>query len=169
VSTITVEKFVKRVVTARPQETLAGLAQLMERHNVGAVVILEGHRPVGVVTDRDLALHLGARGASLHLPAAAVMSRPVYTVNCNMGVFDATRAMKKFGVRRLPVVDTEERVVGLVTLDDLLRLLARELVNLADGIQSETEVKGLAEPATESSEGWRLAHLEEQYGEGQAG
>lgn len=153
---ITIEKFVKPVVTAAPSETLAGLARLMEMHNVGAIVITEGHRPVGMVTDRDLALHLGARGASLQARAAELMSRPVQTVSRDSGVFDTTSAMKEAGARRLPVVDHDGRVVGLVALDDVLRLLARELCNLTEGIRPEMAVKGLAGLSAKMAEDWRL-------------
>jgi len=127
----TIEKFVKQVVTARPQETLAAIARLMEQHNVGAVVLAEDHRPVGIVTDRDLAIHVLARGVSPQAPAARVMSTPVETVGRDDGVFDTTRSMMESGVRRLPVLDENDHLVGLVTLDDFLRVLARELSNLA--------------------------------------
>ena len=136
----TIEKFVKRVVTAMPQ-TLAAVARLMEQHNVGAVVLAENHRPVGIVTDRDLALHIAAHGVPLQAPAARVMSTPVMTVGRDDGVFDTTQSMMESGVRRLPVVDEDGRLVGLVTLDDLLRVLGRELSNLLDGIRSEMAVK----------------------------
>ena len=137
----TIEKFVKRVVMARPQETLAAVARLMDQHNVGAVVLAEDHRPVGIVTDRDLALHVAARGVPLQTPAARVMSTPVQTVGREDGVFDTSQTMMETGVRRLPVVDDNGQLVGIVTLDDLLRVLGRELSNLVGGIRSEMEVK----------------------------
>jgi signal-transduction protein with cAMP-binding, CBS, and nucleotidyltransferase domain len=139
--TIMVEKFVKPVVTAGPQETLAAVGRLMEQHNVGAVVLAEDHRPVGIVTDRDLALHVAARGVPLQTPVARVMSSPVQTVGRDDGVFYTTHSMMESRVRRLPVVDDDGRPVGIVTLDDLLRVLGRELSNLVDGIRSEMEVK----------------------------
>lgn len=153
-ATITVESFAKRVVTAGPQDTLAAVARLMEQHHVGAVVVTEGHRPVGIVTDRDLALHLGARGVAAQAAVASVMSRPVRTVGVGDSVVDTTEAMKAAQVRRLPVVDRAGELVGLVTLDDLLRLLTRELSNLAAGIRPEMEVHGLR-AAAPGSEDWR--------------
>jgi CBS domain-containing protein len=103
-ATKTIEKFVKPVVTSGPNESLASIASLMERRNVGAVVIVEGSRPV------------------------------------DDGIFDTTQTLRDEGVRRLPVVDDDGLLVGLVTLDDLLRVLSRELSNLAEGIRSEMEV-----------------------------
>lgn len=72
-----VESFMKKVLAVGPTESVAAVARLMEQHNVGAVIITENHRPVGIVTDRDLALELGARGASLQTPIAKVMTSPV--------------------------------------------------------------------------------------------
>jgi CBS domain-containing protein len=70
-----------------------------------------------------------------------IMSKPAKSVYRDEGVFDATQAMMDYGVRRLPVVDDDEELVGLVTLDDLLRVLSKELSNLSHGIRSEMEVR----------------------------
>jgi len=138
---ITIESFVKKVVTARPDESLASIARSMEQHNVGAVVVVVNGRPHGVVTDRDLALQLGAHSVSPRTPVATVMSTPAKIVRFDAGVFDTTRTLMESGVRRLPVVDDDGWLVGMVTLDDLLRVLSRELSHLAEGIKSEMEVK----------------------------
>lgn len=137
----TIETFVKKVVSVHPDTSLAAVARGMKQHNVGAVVITEKQMPVGLVTDRDVALQLGASELSPQTPVRKVMSQPVHTVYSDDGVFDTTQVMMEQGVRRLPVVDSEGALVGLVTLDDLLRVLSRELSNLAEGIKSEMEVK----------------------------
>jgi CBS domain-containing protein len=126
----------RKVVTASPRDSLATAAKLMEQNNVGAIVITEGHRPIGIVTDRDLALGLvhGFVGAD-HIQT--VMAHPVSTIRDDEGIFDATKQMMELGVRRLPVVDKLERLVGIVTLDDLLLLLARELHYMSEGIRAE--------------------------------
>jgi CBS domain-containing protein len=133
--------FTRNVVTAGPEEALAGIALRMQEHNVGTVVLVEDGRPVGIITDRDLALALGARGLSPRAPVREVMTRHVLAVPEDTGVFTATRFIQDRKVRRLPVVDREDRLVGLVSLDDLLRWLARELSNLAEGIGPEVQVK----------------------------
>lgn len=137
----TIEKFVKKVVSAAPRESLATIARLMGQHNVGAVVIAETGKPVGIVTDRDVALRVVAQGLSSQARAGEVMSTPVKIVHRDEGVFDTTQVMMELGVRRLPVVDDDGLLVGLVTLDDLLRLLVRELSNIVEGIKQEMEVK----------------------------
>ena len=133
--------FTRSVVTAGPDEALAGIARRMQEHNVGTVVVVEDGRPVGIITDRDLALALGARGLSPQAPVREVMTRHVLAVPEDTGVFTATRFIQDRKVRRLPVVDREDRLVGLVSLDDLLRWLAKELSNLAEGIGPEVQVK----------------------------
>jgi CBS domain-containing protein len=135
----TIEKFVKKVVTTRPNVSLSSVAHLMEQHNVGAVIVVENDRPVGIVTDRDLALAVAARGIALETAASRVMSAPVITADLSDEVLDTTRTMMEARVRRLPVIDNDGRLVGLVTLDDLLRLLSRELANLIEGIKPEME------------------------------
>jgi CBS domain-containing protein len=137
----TIEAFVRNVVTAQPSDPLTSIARSMDRHNVGTVIIVEHGRPVGMVTDRDLALQVIARGASPQKPVGEVMSAPVKTVDRDEGVFDTTRAMMDAKVRRLPVVGEDDRLVGIVTLDDLLEVLSRELSNLIAGIKPEMETK----------------------------
>ena len=133
--------FTRDVITAGPEEALAGIALRTQEHNVGTVVIVEDRRPVGIIIDRDLALALGAWGLGLKAPVREVMTRHVLAVPEDTGVFTATRFIQERKVRRLPVVDREDRLVGLVSLDDLLRWLARELSNLAEGIGPEVQVK----------------------------
>jgi CBS domain-containing protein len=132
--------FTKKVITARPRDPLGAVAETMLEHNVGAVVVEENMRPVGMVTDRDLALALGAKGMTTNTPVEKIMSRHVLAVPEDTGVFTATKYIQDTGVRRLPIVDREDRLVGIVSLDDLMRCLAKELFNLAEGIESEMKV-----------------------------
>lgn len=127
----------RKAVTVDPQESLSKAARLMEQENVGAVVVVERERPVGIITDRDMALALCLHGA---MPSDAVQTRmtcPVDTIRDDEGVYNATQKMMELAVRRLPVVDDRGRLVGLVGLDDLLSLLSRELRNVAEGVRAE--------------------------------
>ena len=129
----------RKVITAGPKDSLAHAAKLMERNNIGAIVITEGNRPVGIITDRDLALGVLVRsfGADDHIQT--VMAYPVSTIRDDEDILDATRQMMELGVRRLPVVDKLERLVGIVTLDDLLLLLGRELHQMSEGVRGEVQ------------------------------
>jgi signal-transduction protein with cAMP-binding, CBS, and nucleotidyltransferase domain len=136
-----VENFMKHVVTAAPGASLASVARQMQEHNVGTVFVVENHAPVGVITDRDLALALGAQGVPAQAPATRVMTSPVETIQPGDGMFQATRVMRERNIRRLAVVDDEGLLVGVVTLDDLLRLLSQEMANLVEGIAPEMQVR----------------------------
>ncbi|HYV37399.1 MAG TPA: CBS domain-containing protein [Gemmataceae bacterium] len=126
---------------AQPSDSLTAVARSMERHNVGAIVVVENGRPAGIVTDRDLALQVVARGVSPQKAVRDIMTAPVKTVEQSEGVFDTTRTMMDAKVRRLPVVGEDDRVVGIVTLDDLLGVLSQELSHLIAGIKPEMETK----------------------------
>jgi CBS domain-containing protein len=133
--------FTRNVITAAPQDTLASVAASMQEHNVGTVVIVEDERPVGIVTDRDLAMALGAQGVSPRAQVQKVMTPHVLAIPEDTGIYAATTFMREGEVRRLPIVDKDDRLVGIVSLDDLLRVLVRELHNLAEGIRHEVLVK----------------------------
>lgn len=127
----------RKPVTLAPSDTLAKAARLMQQENVGAIVITEFDRPAGIITDRDLALAAYVRRLSPDDALRTVMTYPVATIRDEEGVFDATRQMMEQAVRRLPIVDEEGRLVGLLSVDDVIPLISRELHNIAEGIQAE--------------------------------
>ncbi len=133
--------FTRGAITATPTATLGAVAAQMFQHNVGAVVIEDHRRPVGILTDRDLAEALGFNGHTTQTPVGKVMTKHVLAVPEDTDVFAATQYMRERHVRRLPVVDADDRLVGIVTLDDLLGLLGREFANLAECIRDEVRVQ----------------------------
>ena len=106
------------VVTAAPDDSVRAIATLMRERNVGSVVLVAGERPVGFITDRDLAVSVLADGHDGDTPAAGHASSPVVTGAPGMDVTEATKLMVDNGVRRLPIVDGD-KLTGIVTLDDL--------------------------------------------------
>jgi CBS domain-containing protein len=130
----------RKAVTATPNESLSKAARLMEQEKVGAIVVVEQDRPVGILTDRDLALAVCLDHVSPQDPIQGHMTCPVDTIRDDEGIYDATQKMMALAVRRLPVVDNIGRLVGLVSLDDLLSLLSRELRNVAEGVRAEVGV-----------------------------
>jgi CBS domain-containing protein len=130
--------FTKDVITCRPSDTIENAANLMDDRSVGAIVVTEQNRPVGILTDRDIAMALAGRGQSKDQTVQDIMTCPVTTMSDEDGVYRATRYMMDNGLRRVPVVNKSGRLVGLVTLDDLLMLLSRELDNLAKSVEVET-------------------------------
>ncbi|MGE5636138.1 MAG: CBS domain-containing protein [Nocardioidaceae bacterium] len=106
------------VVRADAGESLRRTAELMRDRNVGSVVVLEGERAVGVVTDRDLALAVVADGVPPDEEVGAHASRPLVTGDVEMEIEEAVALMVQHRIRRLPVTEAGE-LAGIVTIDDL--------------------------------------------------
>ena len=129
----------KPVETIRSSTSVADAARLMCRHSVGALVITDDTEltPLGVITDRDIvwmvAEGLDPRDACVDQFARA----PLHTVCVTESLSDVTAKMRIHGIRRLPIVDTEGRLLGIVTLDDVLALLGKEMADAAAAIQAE--------------------------------
>jgi CBS domain-containing protein len=128
----------RKPVTARLNDTLALVARTMKKENVGAVVIAQDDRPVGLVTDRDLALAVCSGECTPNDPVRNVMTCPVETIADDNGIYRAAQRMMELAVRRLPVVDKKGALVGLISLDDLLQLISHELQYMAEGVRAET-------------------------------
>lgn len=109
------------VVTCRPDTTLDEAAGLMRDHDFGAVpVVDDGQRLVGIVTDRDITLCALQNGGALRdIPVRDAMTSHVAVVHQNDDVQEAERQMSRHQVRRVPVIDDDRRVVGMVALADL--------------------------------------------------
>ena len=127
------------VVTADASTTALELAGLMGEELVGSVVIVEDDRPVGIVTDRDLTLKvIGHERDPERTTAADVMADAVVTVDVDPGVFDVLSTMAEESIRRAPAVDDSGDLAGIVTFDDFVALLGRELGKLGDIVEAES-------------------------------
>jgi CBS domain-containing protein len=123
---------VREVWTAQRGESIRQAAQRMAKANVGTLVVLDDdRRPVGIVTDRDamtrcVAESLDPDGTTV----GAIMSGSLTVTREETPIEDALSQMAGAHVRRMPVVDAEGRLVGIVTLDDVIDLLAEEAKTL---------------------------------------
>jgi len=112
------EVMTQPVVTAEASDSLERVAELMRDRNVGSVVVCDGGRPVGVITDRDLALVVAADGVDVGEQAGGYASRPLVTGDVEMEIEEAVAVMVQHRIRRLPVTE-EDGLAGIVTIDDL--------------------------------------------------
>jgi CBS domain-containing protein len=134
----------REVVIAEKTLSVVGAAQLMRKHHVGDLVVVEERgglkQPVGIVTDRDIVVEVVAAGVNPDaLKVGDIMGPEVATVRESEGLFEALRYMRDKGVRRMPVVDSTGGLVGILTLDDLLSLLAEEMTELAKLVSHERQ------------------------------
>ena len=107
------------VVTADGDASLASVATLMRDRGVGSVVICDGDRPVGLITDRDVALAVAAEGVAADDAVRSHATHPLVTGHSEMNVEEAAAEMVQNRVRRLPILNGEGVLAGIVTLDDL--------------------------------------------------
>ena len=103
-----------------PDTTVAEAAQLMESEDVGALPVLEGEELAGMVTDRDIVVRAVARGKDPRgMPVREVSSREVVSVHADEDLSEALKLMASYQVRRLPVVDDGNRLVGVLAQADV--------------------------------------------------
>jgi CBS domain-containing protein len=137
---MSLERFTRKsIATITPDAPVAAAAQLMQARHVGAVVVMSRDRPVGLLTDRDLALRIVAERRSPETAVGAVMTADPILAHVRDGIDVALYTMRRTGVRRLPIVNDVGALVGLVALDDLLVLLTGEL---STGIEAVIENRG---------------------------
>ena len=117
---------VKAPVTMDIGATIRDAAIAMDRTAVGAVVIVDGERPVGIVTDRDLVTRAVAREFPSDARLDGVMSGGVVCVDADAELSQVASILATHPIRRVPVIEGD-RVVGMVTLDDLIVRLANDL------------------------------------------
>jgi CBS domain-containing protein len=116
---------VRDVMTARPRcaapdTPLSEVAQLMEAQDVGAIPVLDGDRLAGMITDRDIVLRAVARGKDPRgMASSEISSGELVTVGPDHDLSDALHLMAQHQVRRLPVVDDQNQLVGMVSQADV--------------------------------------------------
>lgn len=143
---VSVGEFCRRdVVTVVQTDTMLEAARRMRAHHVGCLVIVtevDGRvTPVGLVTDRDIVVGVLATAREYldTLQVGDLATEPLVTVREKESLADALARMRAHGVRRMPVVNQQDALVGLVAFDDILELLAGELAELAALVRQERQ------------------------------
>lgn len=132
------EMMTSGVRLARPDQTLAEAARIMAEADVGSLPVGDGDRLVGMITDRDLVVRGIARGHDAQTPVREVMSGEVKYCYEDEDVSHVAQNMAELGVRRLPVVDRDKRLVGMVALSNI--------AHGGDGRSANEMLRGVARP-----------------------
>ena len=121
----------RQVLTTTPQESLQTAAKLMLESDIGFIPVEDGERLVGMLTDRDIAVRAVARGLGPETRVRDVMTAQVLYCFEDADIDDVADNMADIQVRRLPVVDGDKRLVGIITTGDLARETEGEVCAMA--------------------------------------
>ncbi len=130
------------VVFIHKDASIPDAARLMREYHVGDLVVVQektGKRvPIGIVTDRDIVLEVIAEGVSMDdVTVGDIMSNHLVTARENDSLFETVKVMRARGIRRLPVVDGGNELVGILSVDDLIDLFSEQIADLARLIARE--------------------------------
>lgn len=140
---MTVGKICNReVVFIHKEASIPEAARLMREYHVGDLVVVKektGKRvPVGIVTDRDIVLEIIAEGVGMNdVSVGDIMSSDLITARESDDVLDTIKMMRAKGIRRLPVINDDNELAGILSVDDLIDLLSEQIVDLARLIARE--------------------------------
>lgn len=131
----------KNVVTVSPITAVSEAAYLMMNEDVGALVVIDNEsKPVGVITDRDIVVSAMAEGVNPdEVTVEEIMTKDPVTVDEDTDIFEILSIMSENSIRRLPVT-RGTRLKGIVSVDDIIVVVATELVNLAMALSSKSKV-----------------------------
>ena len=139
------ELCVRETVITTEKETAFDAAKLMKQYNVGCLVVVKegkgGNVPLGLITDRDIAIKVTAEDIPpKDTTIDQVMSRDILTIPESADLYEALKKIRFKGVRRAPVVDKSGFLVGIITFDDILEAISKELNEIVQVFQKEQPV-----------------------------
>ena len=133
-----IDMAVHEVATITADNTICDCARQMRLEHVGSLVVVnDDQTPLGMITDRDIAIEVVARNLDpMKLTVRDVMTTPVVTAGPSESMVVALARMREFGVRRLPIVDEEGKLVGVISNSNLVEELSSLLDSLVRNIHS---------------------------------
>lgn len=142
---------IKNVVTVKPGTKIEDVTRLMEEKNLGSIIVCEdgtdwkelgirGAKDFGIVTDRDIALKVinNRLDPKTTIIDKIMTKRNLVVLREDMGLCEALDEVRHAAVRRFPVIDAEGNLQGIITIDDIIRLLAREMADIEQVLENES-------------------------------
>ena len=115
------------VVTIEKNKSVKQAAQLMDAHDIGTLVVMEGKKPIGIFTERDILRQIVAMDINpANVELGTFMTRQVITAPENADIAEISRTMTLHHVKRIPVVNKDSELVGIITSTDLLKIMAKK-------------------------------------------
>lgn len=113
----------KNVISATREASIMEVAKLMEKYNVGSIVVADKKKAEGIITERDIVRKLiGAGKESSKARAADAMSSPLKVITAEASIETAAKAMREYRIKRLPVISENNELVGLISEGDIMRV-----------------------------------------------
>ncbi|MBI4258037.1 MAG: CBS domain-containing protein [Thaumarchaeota archaeon] len=157
------------VISAAPIDSVAEIAKKMVESKVGSVVIIDGEKPVGIVTDGDIVQKIVVKDLKpSSVKAKDIMSQPIHTIQADKDVSDAARSLRRLGIKRLGVTH-RERLVGIISMSDVISVTPElmELLSEKRRIGSwqtqrrSTKISGYCDSCNQWSDG--LTEIDDRY------
>ena len=139
------EVMTRDVKTVRPDQTAKDAAKFMLSEDAGSMPVSDGDRLIGMITDRDIAIRGVARGYGPETPIRELMTDEIICAHEDDDVEEVATRMSQAQVRRLPVIDSNEKLCGIVSLGDLSRETDDETAHQA--------LEGVSAPGGQHSQG----------------
>jgi len=123
----------KEFISISQDASIKEVAGIMASRNVGSVVVVEDGKPVWILTDRDIVVRLVNKGINpSEVKVSELMTKVPICLQEDLGILEALEIVKQKGVRRYPVVDKDGKMTGIVSLDDIVYLIGKEMCDISN-------------------------------------
>jgi len=112
----------RKVVIIDANKSIKEAAKLMAKHNIGSVIVVEKDRAKGIITERDIVRKIVAEERSMDTKCSDIMSHPLVVITPDASIEAAARIMRDSSVKKLPVIEKDGTLVGIITEDDIMKL-----------------------------------------------
>jgi len=132
----------RNIVKVEPGTDLEAVCRLMRDENVGSVFVVDGKKVVGIITDRDIVVRYLAEGQSIsEVFVDDLMSEAPVSCRETDGVYECIQKMREAKIRRIPVLNEKDEIVGVLSFGDLLSMLSREFSELVHTTTRDEEYR----------------------------
>lgn len=132
----------QHVISTGRETDIAEAARLMREHHIGSLLVVDYQQdaavPVGIITDRDIVVEVLAEELEPEkVSVGDIMSAELVCARHDASLWDAMKLMRMHGIRRLPILNEKESLAGIITVDDIMMILASEFTELVRVIGKE--------------------------------